>query len=47
MTPSQVRLVFGLFVVFGAGVAANAMLLQSGPSITAASAVHSAANTGG
>lgn len=36
MTPSQVRLVFGLFVVFGAGVAANAMLLQSGPSITAA-----------
>lgn len=36
MTPSQVRMAFGLFVVFGAGVAANAMLFQSGPTTTAA-----------
>lgn len=36
MTPGQVRMAFGLFVLFGAGVAANAMLLQSGPTTTAA-----------
>lgn len=36
MSPGQVRLAFGLFVLFGAGVAANAMLLQSGPTTTTA-----------
>lgn len=36
MTPRQTRTAFGLFVLFGAGVAANALLLQSGPATTAA-----------
>ncbi len=36
MTPRQTRTAFGLFVMFGAGVAANALLFQSGPTTTAA-----------
>lgn len=39
MTPSQTRMAFGLFMMFGAGVAANAMLFQSGPTLTAAGKV--------